>query len=135
VSPALLRRQAVLAGVAVVAGLGAYGLAERDGGGETLAIQAVDGAEVQEAIVGVYVGRRPDAGCGEPVGPSVVGIVHPVLPCGVQLVLLHAGQSVRTEVVGRDRVGASRNFDLTAALAERLGIGPQGGTLSWRFAG
>jgi hypothetical protein len=136
-SPALLRRQAALAAIALVAGLTVYGLAHRDaGGGTEQAIQPVEGAApVEQAIVGVYGGTGRDAGCGLPIEPTVLGVVHPVLPCGAKLVVSHEGRSVQTEVVGRDRVGAARHFDLTAALASRIGIGPEGGTVRWRFAG
>ena len=136
-SPALVRRQAALAALALVAGLSAYVLTSRDAGGETeRAIRPVESsAPVQEAIVGVYGGTGRDAGCGVPIGPSVAGVVHPVLPCGAKLVVSLAGRTVQTEVVGRDRVSAARNFDLTAALATRIGIGLDGGTVRWRFAG
>lgn len=132
----LIRRQAVLAAIAVLSTVGAYGLAQRDAGGETEKETAsIDGGpEVQEAAVGVYEGGRRDAGCGGPVGSTVVGVIHPVLPCGVKLVVSHGERSVRTEVVGRARVAAPHQFDLTAALATAIGIGPRGGTVRWRFA-
>jgi hypothetical protein len=130
-SPALLGRQAALAALAAIAALAAVELAQSDG--ESQARPTPGGAARQEAAVGVYAGRG-DAGCGSRIDGSTVGVVHPVLPCGVQLVVTYGGEALRTRVVGRAGVGREHHFDLTAALAGRLGLGPEGGTVLWRFA-
>jgi hypothetical protein len=129
-SSALLGRQAALAALAAIAALAAVELAQSDGESQA---RPTAGAARQEAAVGVYAGRG-DAGCGRRIDGSTVGVVHPVLPCGVQLVVTYGGKAFRTRVVGRAGVGREHHFDLTAALAGRLGVGPEGGTVLWRFA-
>ena len=61
-------------------------------------------------------------------------MAHPVLPCGVDLVVSYQGREVRTEVIERGNVGAESQFDLSPALAGELGI-DQPTTIRWRFAG
>jgi rare lipoprotein A len=71
--------------------------------------------------------------CGVRLTPETRGVAHPVLPCGVDLIVSFDGRSVRTEVVDRGPHGAGREFDLTEALADDLGLrGTQ--TVLWRFA-
>jgi hypothetical protein len=133
VSPALLQRQAALAGVALLATLGALALTTR-GGSAPPPIPVSLQVPWQAAVVGVL---PPSAyarktACGFQLDSGTRGIAHPVLPCGVDLELSFGGRQVRTEVVARTRVAAGREFDLTQALAEELGIH---GTeeIRWRF--
>jgi rare lipoprotein A (peptidoglycan hydrolase) len=65
---------------------------------------------------------------------GTLGVAHPLLPCGVDLVLSAGGKQVRTEVVARGPVTAGREFDLTQDLARRLGVSGEE-TIRWRFAG
>ena len=65
---------------------------------------------------------------------ATAGVAHPVLPCGARLVLEHDGTQVESAVVERIAVPAGRGFDLTPALASRLGL-ESAGTIRWRFAG
>ena len=76
-------------------------------------------------------GRR--SRCGWLLRPSTLGIVHPVLPCGTKLFVEFRGRRVYTEVVDRAPVPAREDFDVTAALAEHLGLA---GTddVRWAFA-
>jgi rare lipoprotein A (RlpA)-like double-psi beta-barrel protein len=136
VSPALLQRQAVLAAAALLATLGV--LALRDRPNEEDAPLGPRGSAVrwESAVVGVL---RPEAyaratTCGTTLNSGTLGVSHPVLPCGVDLVVALDGQEVRTEVVDHAPVRGGREFDLTQALAEQLGVqGRQ--TIRWRFAG
>jgi hypothetical protein len=135
VSPTLLVRQAALAGVALLAALGALALGGEDGRGVTsLPDQVEKGAPWQEAVVGVRgrPGRRTT--CGTLLGPKTAGVIHPVLPCGARLVL-RSGQRMETaEVVDRAAAGPGRDFGVTRTLATRLGL--DGDTrIRWRFAG
>jgi hypothetical protein len=135
VSPALLQRQAALAAVALLATLGVLALRERN---EAAAPLNPGGPAVrwESAIVGVL---RPEANargttCGTTLDSGALGVVHPVLPCGVDLVLSLGRKEVHTEVVDHATVGGGRAFDLTQALADELGV--QGReTIRWRFAG
>jgi hypothetical protein len=135
VSPALLQRQAALAAAALLATLGVLALGNRSEEDSPL---NPGGPVVQweSAVVGVL---RPEAyeqetTCGMRLDSGTLGVAHPVLPCGVDLVLQLAGKEVRAEVVDHAPVGGGHEFDLTQALAEELGVqGRQ--TIRWRFAG
>ncbi len=134
-SPALLQRQAALAGVALLATLGALALGHA---GETpLPVEPVSGAiRWERAVVGVL---GPEAyaqktSCGVALDSGSVGLAHPVLPCGVDIVVAYGDRQIRTEVVARGRVRVGHDFELTKALADELGVhGTQ--TIRWRFAG
>jgi hypothetical protein len=134
VNPGLVQRQAGLAAAALLATLGVLVLGQR--GGESTTLRSTEPVVPWEtAIVGVlsphaYANK---SSCGSTLGSGTVGIAHPFLPCGVDLVVASGDQQVRTEVVQHGRVGGGRDFDLTQALADRLGIhGRQ--TVRWRFA-
>ena len=125
---AALQRQAALAGAALLAILLVVVL-DRPGGQSSEATPpAVSGAEWETATVWVTEAEN----CGAANGSE--GVVHPVLPCGVKLVVAAHGQELRTEVVGTGPVAAGRTFALTPALADQLGVG-DGDRIRWRFAG
>ena len=133
-SPALLVRQAALAGVALLAALGALALGGDGGGGLAPAAGQVEAESPwQEATVGVRgrPGRR--TACGTVLGTRTVGVIHPVLPCGAKLVLGAGELTVTVEVVDRASAGSGRDFGVTRALAARLGV--EGDSrIRWRFA-
>jgi rare lipoprotein A (peptidoglycan hydrolase) len=139
VSPAILRRIAWLAGITLLVGVAALALARRSGGGKNEIPGAVP---VQGTASGYYTSRAapygPTAGrrrtaCGEAFTPQLQGIAHPVLPCGVKIYLRFDGKEVLTEVVDRGPSVPGRDFDITKALANRLGLhGTQ--TIEWRYA-
>jgi hypothetical protein len=135
VSPSLLVRQAALAGVALLAGLGALALGGEDGRGVAPLPDEV-GTETpwQEAAVGVRgrPGRR--TACGTVLAPETVGVIHPVLPCGARLVLRSGQRTETAEVVDRAAAGPGRDFGVTRALATRLGLDGDA-RIRWRFAG
>lgn len=134
-SPALLVRQAALAGVALLAVLGALALGGDDGPRVTPSADQVETETPwQEAGVGVRgrPGRRTT--CGTVLGAETVGVIHPVLPCGARLVLRSGQRTETAEVVDRAAAGPGRDFGVTRALATRLGL--DGDTrIRWRFAG
>lgn len=79
----------------------------------------------------------PSAGaktaCGRVIGPETIGVAHPVLPCGAKLELEFGRTHVIARVIDRAPSVPGRTFDLTRALARRLGL--QGTrTIRWRFA-
>jgi hypothetical protein len=134
VKPALLQRQAALAGVALLATLGALALGNLN---DTTPPQpAVPEVRWESAVVGIL---PPDAyaqktACGVELDSGTLGVAHPMLPCGVDLIVSFGAKEVRAEVVERKRVGRGREFDLTQGLADALGVhGTQ--TIRWRFAG
>jgi hypothetical protein len=131
VNPSLLQRQAALAGIALLAVLGALALT-RDGS-TTGAPEAVAPTVMwRTALVGISNGGR--ATCETPFNPSTHGVIHPVLPCGAKLVVRSNGRTIRTEVVGHRPAGIQHEFDLTPALAAQLGIEAPS-RVRWRFAG
>ena len=132
-SGALARRQAALAGVALVGALGAIALTRAaDGDGDREAAQPV--VQWQEARVAVFAVPEEATGCGFRLAPEALGIAHPVLPCGARIVVAHGGRQAQAEVVDRGPVEAGRAFDVTPALARQLGIAGEA-AVRWRFAG
>jgi hypothetical protein len=62
-----------------------------------------------------------------------LGVSHPVLPCGAKIFIRYEGAEVLTEVIDTRLKQPGRQFELTEALAQQLGIeGTQ--QIEWRFA-
>jgi rare lipoprotein A len=59
-------------------------------------------------------------GCGGTLYPGRLGVAHKSLPCGAKVTLRHGRRSVRVRVIDRGPYVAGREFDLTAATAQRL---------------
>jgi len=94
------------------------------------------GAGWSGAVAGVarpYPVRGRRSRCGWLLRPGTLGVVHPVLPCGTKIFVELAGRRAYTQVVDRAPVPSREDFDLTAALAVRLGLS---GTeeIRWAFA-
>ncbi len=71
--------------------------------------------------------------CDRVLEASSLGVAHPALPCGAKLVLSYGTVETPAEVTDRRPVGAGRQFELTPALAARLGLaGTQ--RIRWRYA-
>jgi rare lipoprotein A (peptidoglycan hydrolase) len=76
-------------------------------------------------------GRR--TACGGILTPDTVGVAHPTLPCGARIFVTYGGVTVLTQVVDRGPYAFGRQFDLTDALARKLGLkGVQ--TIRWSYA-
>jgi rare lipoprotein A len=60
--------------------------------------------------------------CGGVLRPDTVGVSHPTLPCGARVFISYRGEKVLTQVVDRGPYVPGRQFDLTDALARRLGL-------------
>ena len=87
------------------------------------------------ALAGVR--KRPLAGhasgCGTLLDPKTLGVDHPVLPCGATIFVTYGGKTVLTRVVDRGPLAPGYEFELTPALAERMGLtGVQ--KIRWSFA-
>jgi hypothetical protein len=132
VSPAVLQRQAALAGAALLAGLFVVALDRSSGQATTPPPPLVAQVQWETAVVWI-TGLKGEFACGE-TGADVRGIVHPVLLCGVKIEVSANGKELRTEVVGTGPVATGREFALTRALAAELGVG-DGDRIRWRFAG
>jgi hypothetical protein len=128
-TPAALQRQAALAGAALLAALLVIAL-DRSSTATSAAPPPPVSQPWETALV--WVTRPGDWACEDPRGAP--GVVHPVLPCGAQLVVAAHGKELRAEVVGRGPVATGRDFALTPTLAGQLGVG-DGDRIRWRFAG
>jgi hypothetical protein len=139
-TPGLAQRLIGLAAVALLAGLVAVALTRGEAEASRAAVPTP--APANETDDGWYVVRAGARGiardaertsCGTLLGERSLGVSHPVLPCGAKVFLLFDGQEVLTTVIDHRMSSASRQFDLTPALAAQLGVeGTQ--ELRWRFA-
>ena len=129
---ALARRQAALAGVALVGALGAIALSRvGDDSDAAPPPDAVAGWET--ATVGVFEPTAELTACGVEVTAVTVGIAHPVLPCGAKLLVEHQGRQAQADVVERGPVDPGQTFELSPALAQQLGVEGEA-AVRWRFA-
>jgi rare lipoprotein A (peptidoglycan hydrolase) len=118
----LAQREIALAGVALLAALVSLALV----GG-----RSKPGADLPKPAGSWYpavAGVRPLGGfgrktaCGEVLRPTTLGVSHPVLPCGAKIYIEFDGRHVLTQVIDRGPFVPGRELDLTAPLAERLGL-------------
>lgn len=138
-SAGVVQRAVALAAVALLAGLGALALGRGAGDGDRAA-GGVD--EVRVAETGWYTALAGSRGaprdaerttCRRILTNRSLGVTHPVLPCGAKIFLSYGGTEVLTEVIDSRLKRSGRQFELTEALAQRLGIdGTQ--QIRWRFA-
>ncbi len=77
------------------------------------------------------IGKR--TACGGTLRADTEGVAHPILPCGARLYVTFDGQTVLTQVVDRGPYVPGREFDLTDALARRLGLRGVG-EIHWSYA-
>jgi len=133
VSPTVLQRTVWLAAVTLVLAVGALALARRDaGGGHAKLPHVVSFYTTKAAPYRPTAGHRRTA-CGEPFTDQTLGVAHPELPCGVKIFIRFHGKEVLTQVVDRGPYVPGREFDITKALADRLGLhGVQ--TIQWGYA-
>ena len=133
-SPALAQRQVALAGIALLGALGAIALGRADGSAEPVRPNTATASWEQGQVAVFGQGRDGEqTACGVTLGPETRGIAHPVLPCGVELILAVGSREVRAEVIERGTVEGGRAFDLTPALAAELGVQSEA-SIRWRFA-
>jgi len=78
---------------------------------------------------GLYGNRT---GCGGTLHSGRLGVAHKSLPCGTMVTFKHGRRSVRVPVIDRGPYIAGREYDLTAATAQRLGFQGHGGILTTR---
>jgi rare lipoprotein A (peptidoglycan hydrolase) len=139
VSPAFVQRAVWFVGICFVAVIAAVALTRRGSDNDNKLPGAVP---VPGTENGYYTGRaapyspsaaHPRTACGQPFTDKTEGVAHPVLPCGVRVYIRFHGREVLTQVIDRGPTVPGRDFDVTKALANRLGLhGAQ--TIEWRFA-
>ena len=138
-SPTTLQRTVWLAGITLIVAVAALALARREAGGSKRIPGAVS---VPGTENGYYTTRAAPYGptsshrrtaCGDAFTQTTEGVAHPVLPCGVKIYIRFQGREVLTQVIDRGPNVPGREFDITKALANRLGLhGTQ--TIEWRYA-
>jgi hypothetical protein len=138
VSLTILQRTIALAAIALVAcvaTLALTGEAKDTGGGATSDVPVAGSAGWYTALAGSR-GPARDAEqttCRQILTGSSLGVTHPVLPCGAKIYIAYGDVEVLTEVIDTKLKRPGRQFELTDALAQRLGIeGTQ--QIKWRFA-
>jgi rare lipoprotein A len=136
VSPATAKRTVALGGVALIAALLALALGSPGDGrsDERRALPKPAGTwyRALAAPYGPTTSRRRTS-CGQRLEAETLGVAHPVLPCGVKIYLSFGGTRVLTEVIDHGPFVPGREFDVTKALADRIGLhGTQ--PIRWTFA-
>jgi len=78
---------------------------------------------------GLYGNRT---GCGGTLRAGRLGVAHKSLPCGAMVTFRHGRRSVRVPVIDRGPYVGGREYDLTAATAQRLRFRGHGELLTTR---
>jgi Lytic transglycolase len=129
----LAQRQAALAGAVLLAAVVAFAVISRRHH-ETRTLPPAVGSYTALAGSSGVVAYGKRTACGQIIGPRTEGVAHPVLPCGVKIYVTYDGRRVLTQVIDRGPSVPGRQFDLTEALAHRLGlVGIQ--RIAWSYAG
>jgi rare lipoprotein A len=128
----LAQRQAAFAGIALLTAAVALALTSGRKDESTLPPAIGSYTALAGSSGSAAFGHRTT--CGQILGPKTEGVAHPVLPCGVKLYITYQGIHVLTQVIDRGPYVSGREFDLTQALADRLGLtGVQ--RIRWSYAG
>jgi hypothetical protein len=138
--PEVALRLLALAALALVAAVVAVAVSRAGGneGANTSALPdaapAPDGGWYRALAAPAPTVTKPtQTACGARLDAKTLGIAHPVLPCNVKLYIEYDGRRVLTQVIDRGPQGGGREFELTKALADRIGL--KGVALvQWRFA-
>lgn len=64
--------------------------------------------------------------CGGTLSPGTVGVAHKTLPCGTRVTFKVGGRVVTARVIDRGPYVSGRDWDLTAALKNKLHFGSTG---------
>ena len=130
--PRLAQREIVLAAIALLAAVVALAVTHgtrKDANGFPQpegSYTALAGSSGPAAF-----GRR--TACGQVIRSDTEGVAHPVLPCGARIYVTYDHKHVLTQVIDRGPYVPGRQFDLTDALARRLGLrGVQ--QIHWSYA-
>ncbi len=119
--PQLALRELALAGVTLLAVVGALAVTHRTREHGPAGPQP-EGSYVAPAGSSGPAAFGRKTACGGVLSADTEGIQHPTLPCGARIFITYRGTTVLTQVVDRGAVPAGRQFDLTDALARRLGL-------------
>lgn len=129
----LAQREILLAGVALLAVVVA--VAVRGGRSESTTPAPRPAGSWYTALAGprgtASLGKK--TACGQKLTADTVGVGDPVLPCGAKIFVARGDKHVLTQVIDRGPHVPGRRFDLTDALAVKLGVrGVQ--QVEWAYA-
>ena len=133
-SPGAAKRTVVLAGVALLAALVSLAL-ESPRRHHKKSSLPQPAATWYSALAAPYnpARTRTRTACGHRLDAKTLGIAHPVLPCGVKIYVSYQGTRVLTQVIDRGLKAPGREFYVTKALADRIGLhGTQ--RVRWTYA-
>jgi rare lipoprotein A (peptidoglycan hydrolase) len=117
----LAQREVALAGLALLAGAASLAVTHQTRDREATTPQQEGSYAALAGSSGpAAFGRR--TACGGVLRADTVGVAHPTLPCGARVFITYRGEKVLTQVVDRGPYVPGRQFDLTDALARRLGL-------------
>jgi rare lipoprotein A (peptidoglycan hydrolase) len=130
--PTLAVREIALAGLALLAAAVALAVTAQTRHHEKTGPQPVGSYVALAGSSGAAAFGRKTA-CGGVITQDTEGVAHPTLPCGARIFVTFHGHTVLVPVVDRGPYTAGRQFDLTDALARRLGLsGVQ--EIHWSYA-
>jgi hypothetical protein len=134
------QRLLALAGLALIGALAALAVTNRGGstGPSTNALPdaapAPGGGWYHALAAPAPLPKKPRrTSCGQTLNDKTVGLAHPTLPCNAKLFIEFGGKRVLTAVIDRGPYGAGREFQLTKALADQIGLHDVQ-EIRWRFA-
>ena len=137
--PGIVQRTVALAAVALLASVAALALSRETRGDDA---GRGDAQPVSATVTGWYSALAGSRGapsdaerttCQRILTNRSLGVTHAVLPCGAKIYIAYGGTELLTEVIDNRMRRQGRQFELTEALAQRLGIdGTQ--QIRWRFA-
>ena len=136
---ATFQRVLALAGIALLSGVAIFagrGLAERSSEPDLPAAVPAPGGGWYEGLAaasGDAFAADGQTDCGHVLLPGSMGVAHPVLPCDAKLYIRFGNTEVLTQVLAHGPRVAGHDFQLTPALAARLGLR---GTrpIEWRYS-
>jgi rare lipoprotein A len=121
VRPPLAQREFALGAVALLAGVVSLAVAAHTRSHHSPLPRAVGSYTALAGSIGSEsIGRR--TACGTVILATTEGVAHPTLPCGARIYVAYHGRHVLTQVIDRGPYLPGREFDLTDALARRLGL-------------
>jgi len=134
VSPGIAKRTVALAGVALLVALVTLALrSPRRHHDEDALPQPA--STWYTALAAPYnpARSRTRTACGQRLDAKTLGVAHPVLPCGVKIYISYRGTKVLTQVIDRGLNAPGREFYVTKALADKIGLhGTR--SLRWTYA-
>jgi hypothetical protein len=125
---AFVQREVALAGVALLAAIAALAIASPNGNSSHLRslpkpISPTGGSWYRTRAGAGETGFGRTTSCGVMLERGTIGVAHSELRCGTKLYLAFGhSPHVLTEVIDHRPVVFDRGFDLTPALAKKLGV-------------